>query len=195
MDFDLTKQANINIQPTSIFMGSIISTTDDDALKVGCKPKNNTGNLCELVSGPGEISAIRQTIFSDNNGLPILEKYEIEEGGKVIDGDGTYLLNVPMNMDYVFTNEFGQQIISNDPKKGIPTTGKYRFKFRWQNEQGLQSSFLKADFLVPNVKEYGWTSSGVDPFTNYQSSVYNYPTIPIGQTSGTTVPFFNNFGL
>lgn len=57
-----------------------------------------------------------------------------------------------MNMDYVFTNEFGQQIISNDPKKGIPTTGKYRFKFRWQNEQGLQSSFLKADFLVPNVK-------------------------------------------
>jgi hypothetical protein len=195
VDFDLTKQANINIQPTSIFMGSIISTTDDDALKVGCKPKNNTGNLCELVSGPGEISAIRQTIFSDNNGLPILEKYEIEEGGKVIDGDGTYLLNVPMNMDYVFTNEFGQQIISNDPKKGIPTTGKYRFKFRWQNEQGLQSSFLKADFLVPNVKEYGWTSSGVDPFTNYQSSVYNYPTIPIGQTSGTTVPFFNNFGL
>ena len=195
VDFDLTKQANINIQPTSIFMGSIISTTDDDALKVGCKPKNNTGNLCELVSGPGEISAIRQTIFSDNNGLPILEKYEIEEGGKVIDGDGTYLLNVPMNMDYVFTNEFGQQIISNDPKKGIPTTGKYRFKFRWQNEQGLQSSFLKADFLVPNVKEYGWTSSGVDPFTNYQSSVYNYPTIPIGQTSGTTAPFFNNFGL
>ena len=195
VDFDLTKQANINIQPTSIFMGSIISTTDDDALKVGCKPKNNTGNLCELVSGPGEISAIRQTIFSDNNGLPILEKYEIEEGGKVIDGDGTYLLNVPMNMDYVFTNEFGQQIISNDPKKGIPTTGKYRFKFRWQNEQGLQSSFLKADFLVPNVKEYGWTSSNVDPFTNYQSSVYNYPTIPIGQTSGTTVTFFNSFGL
>ena len=195
VDFDLTKQANINIQPTSIFMGSIISTTDDDALKVGCKPKNNTGNLCELVSGPGEISAIRQTIFSDNNGLPILEKYEIEEGGKVIDGDGTYLLNVPMNMDYVFTNEFGQQIISNDPKKGIPTTGKYRFKFRWQNEQGLQSSFLKADFLVPNVKEYGWTSSGTDPFTNNQSSVYNYPTIPIGQTSGTTVPFFNSFGL
>jgi len=195
VDFDLTKQANINIQPTSIFMGSIISTTDDDALKVGCKPKNNTGNLCELVSGPGEISAIRQTIFSDNNGLPILEKYEIEEGGKVIDGDGTYLLNVPMNMDYVFTNEFGQQIISNDPKKGIPTTGKYRFKFRWQNEQGLQSSFLKADFLVPNVKEYGWTSSGTDPFTNYQSSVYNYPTIPIGQTSGTTVTFFNSFGL
>ena len=89
VDFDLTKQANINIQPTAIFMGSIISTTDDDALKVSCKPKNNTGNLCELVAGPGEIQAIRQTIFSDNNGLPILERFSLDEGGKVIDSDGT----------------------------------------------------------------------------------------------------------
>ncbi len=107
VDFDLTKQANINIQPTSIFMGSIISTTDDDALKVSCKPKNNTGNLCELVSGPGEIKAVRQTINTDSNGLPLLELYDIEEEGKVIDGDGTFLMNVPMNLDYVFTNEFG----------------------------------------------------------------------------------------
>jgi hypothetical protein len=187
VDFDLTKQANINIQPTSIFMGSVISTTDDDALKVGCKPKNDTGNLCELVSGPGEIQAIRHTINTDNKGNPILEQYQIEEEGKVIDGDGTYLINVPMNLDYVFTNEFGEQVLSDDPTKGIPTKGKYRFKFKWQNDEGLQNSFQRANFLVPNVKEYGWDTSGNDPFGLVNTTgVFSY-TIPIGQTTGSTI--------
>ena len=194
VDFDLSKLANLTIQPSSIFMGSIISTTDDNALKVSCKPKQNTGNLCEMVAGPGEIQAIRQTIFSDTNGLPILERYSIEQGGKVIDGDGTYLLNVPMNMDYVYTNEFGQLSMSNDPKVGVPTKGKYRFKFRWQNEEGLQSSFLRADFLVPNVKEYGWTSSGTDPFQSFGSTPYDY-TIAAGLTSGITYTMSFDSGL
>ena len=193
VDFDLTKQANINIQPTSIFMGSIISTTDDDALKVSCKPKNNTGNLCELVSGPGEIKSVRQTINTDSNGLPLLEVYDIEEEGKVIDGDGTFLMNVPMNLDYVFTNEFGQQVLSDDPSKGIPTKGKYRFKFKWQNDQGLQGNFQRADFLVPNVKEYGWTGNS-DPF-NQNPTTFTYPQIPIGSTTGTTYTSPSSVGL
>lgn len=195
VDFDLTKQANLTIEPTSVFLGSLISNTDGDALNVSCKPKNNTGNLCELVAGPGEVQAIRQTIFTDSNGLPILERYDIEEGGKVIDGDGTFLINVPMNLDYIYTNEFGQQTISTDPKKGVPTRAKYRFKFRWQNEEGLQSNFMRADFLVPNVKEYGWTSSATDPFESYNSTVYNYPTMTPGQTTGSTVTFPNSVGL
>ena len=194
VDFDLTKQANITIEPTAVFMGSIISTTDDDALKVNCRPKNNTGNLCEIVAGPGEIQAIRQTIFLDQNGFPILEKYQVDEDGKVIDGDGTYLLNVPMNLDYVFTNEFGQQVISNDPKKGIPTKGKYRFKFRWQNEQGLKNSFMRADFLVPNIKEYGWTNSSSDPFNPSSIGTYTYQ-LPVGVITGNTILFLTQAGL
>lgn len=195
VDFDLTKQANINIQPTAVFMGSIISTTDDDALKVSCKPKNDTGNLCELVSGPGEIQAIRHTINTDNKGYPVLEQYQIEQEGKVIDGDGTYLINVPMNLDYVFTNEFGEQVLSDDPSKGIPTKGKYRFKFKWQNDEGLQNSFQRANFLVPNVKEYGWNSSSNDPF-DYPTGSLNYQ-IPAGQTTGSTLiqPYTFDAGL
>ena len=194
-DFDLTKLANITIQPSSIFMGSIISNTNDDALKVSCKPKNNTGNLCELVAGPGEIQGIRQTIYSDSMGLPILERWDIEQAGKVIDGDGTFLVNVPMNLDYIYTNEFGEEVISNDTKKGIPTKGKYRFKFKWQTQQGLQGTFLRADFLVPNVKEHGWSNYDQDPFQIYSTSIFNYPTIPIGSNSGTTVTASNSFGL
>jgi hypothetical protein len=195
VDFDLTKQANITIQPTAVFMGSIISTTDDDSLKVNCKPKNDTGNLCELIAGPGEVLSIRQTINSDSQGLPILEQYSFDGGSKIIDGDGTFLTNVPMNLDYIYTNEFGEQVYSNDPKKGIPTKGKYRFKFKWQNEEGLQGSFLRGNFLVPNVKEHGWSNSYDDPFDPTLIGVYNYPQIPVGTTSGSTVIFLNSEGL
>ena len=194
VDFDLTKQANISIQPTAVFMGSIVSTTDDDALKVNCKPKQNTGNLCELVAGPGEMLSIRQTINSDSQGLPILEQYSFDGGSKIIDGDGTFLTNVPMNLDYIYTNEFGEQVYSNDPKKGIPTKGKYRFKFKWQNEQGLQGSFLRANFLVPNIKEHGWTASSSDPL-NQSTTTYVYPTLAAGVTSGVTTVFGSTVGL
>ena len=159
VDFDLTSQANISIEPKATFMGSIISTTKDDALRVSCKPKNNTGNLCELIAGPGQILSIRQTINVDDLGLPILEEHKLEQDGKVIDGDGSYLTNLPMNLDYVYTNEFGEQAFSNDPKIGIPTKARYRFKFKWNNEGGLQNEIQRANFFVPNVKEHGWTGS------------------------------------
>jgi len=184
-DFDLTQDANIKIEPNAVFMGSIISTANDDALKTNCKPKNNTGNLCELISGPGQILSIRQTIFADNQGLPILEEHKFEQDGKVIDGDGSFLVNVPMNVDYIITNEFGQQVLSNDPKKGIPTKGKYRFKFKWENEQGLQNEFLRANFLVPNIKEHGWVSSSNDPFDPSTSTPLLF-TLPVGVLTGTT---------
>ena len=186
VDFDLTNEANIKIEPTAVFMGSVISTTNDDALKTTCKPKNNTGNLCELIAGPGQILAIRQTIFPDEQNKPILEEYKFEQDGKVIDGDGSFLVNVPMNIDYVITNEFGQQVLSNDPKKGIPTKGKYRFKFKWENQEGLQNEFLRANYLVPNIKEYGWSSSSNDPF-DPSSTVVNTFTLPVGNLTGTTI--------
>jgi len=158
VDFDLS-EANISIEPKSVFLGSIISTTDDDALRVSCKPKNNTGNLCELIAGPGQILSIRQTINVDALGLPILEEFKLPNDGKVIDADGSYLVNLPMNLEYVYTNEFGEQAISNDPKIGIPTKARYRFKFKWENEGGLQNEFQRANFFVPNIKEHGWTTS------------------------------------
>ena len=185
LDFDLTAEANIKIEPTAIFMGSIITTADDDALKTNCKPKNNTGNLCELISGPGQILSIRQTIFPDNQNLPILEEHSFEQNGKIIDGDGSFLTKVPMNLDFIITNEFGQQVLSNDTTKGIPTKGKYRFKFKFENEQGLQNEFLRANFLVPNIKEHGWSSSSNDPF-DPTTAVPLIITLPVGTLTGTT---------
>jgi len=202
VDFDLTKLANIKIEPSAVFMGSIVSTTNDDALKISCKPKNNTGNLCELIAGEGQIISIRQTVNTDDDGYPILEQYNLENDGKIIDGDGSFLTNLPMNLDYVVTNEFGEQIISNDPTKGIPTKGKYRFKFKWVNkeqnltlsdvqkkideqlnkvkgevgikEQDYSGNFQRAHFLVPNIKEYGWSTYDKDPLEKKKPTTFSY---------------------
>jgi hypothetical protein len=165
-DFDLSAEANIVIQPTAIFMGSMFSDVDNLALKSTCKPKFTQGELCSLVAGPGEILAIRQTIQEDVQGRPILEQYELEQNGQVIDENGTWLLDIPMNLDYVTTNEFGERVFSNDPKVGIPTRGKYRFKIKWNQSPSLNENVKRAYYLVPNVREYGWINNINDPFIN-----------------------------
>jgi hypothetical protein len=183
-DFDLRNEANVDIQPTSVFMGSIYSSPDKFRIRPGitvgnvtiggCSPKDNLGNLCELQAGPGQILAIRQTIDQDEDGNPVLEQYQLEQSGNIIDGDGTWLTELPMNLDYFITNEFGEKVLSNDPTIGIPTKGKYRFKVKWQQPSNLTEQARRAYYLVPNVKEYGWSlSAGVDPNFSSPTSIEN----------------------
>ena len=173
-DFDLTRESNIVIEPTSIFMGSIISDEDSQFIKRNCKPKLNQGNLCGLVTGPGEIIAIRQTIFQDENGRPILETVNLNQGGRVIDENGSWVLDLPMNLDYVTTNEFGEKVLSDDPKKGIPTKAKYRFKVKWNQSPSLSQTIRRGNFLIPNIKEHGWDSTGSSVDTQKQKSSYSF---------------------
>ena len=77
--------------------------------------ERNREILCNLVTGPGQILAVRQTIDVDENGDPVLEQYNLLNSGKVIDEDGAFVTDVPMNLDYVVTNEFGETVLSNDP--------------------------------------------------------------------------------
>jgi hypothetical protein len=163
VDYDLRDEANIDIQPTSVFMGSIYSTDDSKRLRRNAKPKDNMGNLCELTTGPGSILAIRQTINYDTDGNPVLEQYQLEKSGNIIDGNGVWLTELPMNLDYFITNEFGEKVISNDPAIGIPTKAKYRFKIKWSQSPSLSEQTRRPYFLVPNVKEYGWSSNAADP--------------------------------
>jgi len=215
LDFDLTKFKNIVIKPYAVFVGSIITTTDDDSISIKCRPKNDTGNLCELVTGPGQILAIRQTIFSDKSGKPVLEEYQFDNKGKIIDENGTFVASVPMNLNYITTNEFGDQVLSNDPSKGIPTKGKYRFKFKWINKEkslslnrfqkqlsnvskevGLSDdessgAFQRASFLVPNIKEHGWFNSNIDPLSfATQTITYTVPAPP----AGSQIPYPQQLG-
>ena len=176
-DFDLTEEASITLEPAAVFMGSIFSNQDKRAVKKKCRVNRKLGNLCQLIAGPGEILSIRQTIGLDSAGLPILEEFQIGEGGKVIDDNGTWLVDLPMNLDFVYTNEFGERTFSSDPKVGVPTKAKYRFKVKWEQPQTLQGKVKRASFLVPNIKEWGWSSTGNDPYTvdNTSSTVCDAP--------------------
>jgi len=176
VDFDLRDEVNIDIQPTSVFMGAVYSSPDSTRIRgpleyagivfgTGCKPKDNLGNLCGLFGNTGQILAVRQTIDQDTDGNPILEQYELEKSGNIIDGDGTWLTELPMNLDYITTNEFGERVLSNDPKIGVPTKAKYRFKIKWEQPSSLTNQVRRPHFLVPNVRENGWTNSFADPYT------------------------------
>ena len=181
VDFDLRDDANIDIQPTAVFMGSVVSSVDTKPMKVLCKPPTEMGNMCSLVAGPGQILCIRQTIFQDTNGRPILEQYNFDGGNDVIETDGSWLVDLPMNLDYMIMNEFGEKIISNDPKVGIPTKSKYRFKVKWKQSNDLGTPIKRGYFLVPNIRENGWANSNTDPrllgFTNpvlYEEFIKSY---------------------
>lgn len=195
VDFDL-RESNITIEPVATFMGSIMSSNKSTYLTKKCKPSSEQGDLCGMVAGPGKILAIRQTINTNEDGDPVLEQYQLPQGGKVIDENGAFVVDVPMNLDYVTTNEFGELTLSNDPKIGIPTKGKYRFKIKWENGEKELGTFQStnsligpgilnlqgftpkgelqvANFLVPNIKEYGWESSDIDPNRREKTSIEN----------------------
>jgi hypothetical protein len=193
LDFDLRDDANVDIQPTAVFMGSIFSTSNKFRLRKNCKPKDNMGNLCGLTSGPGQILAIRQTADQDVDGNPVLEVFELDQAGNIIDGDGTWLTELPMNLDYIITNEFGERVVSNDQSIGIPTKSKYRFKVKWTQPTDLTIQSRRPHYLLPNVKEYGWENSNTDPtyFSNQinkrkQQSSYYFGLAWSGYTNGFT---------
>ena len=177
-DFDLTQEANIDLTPTAVFIGSIMSTEDEIKIGNTCKVPKKIGEFCKLVTGPGQIKAIRQTINYDTDstsstfGYPQLEEFSLENDGHVIDENGAWMTEIPMNLDYVYTNEFGEQIISSDSTVGVPTKAKYRFKIKWNQSPSLSEETRRGYFLVPNVKQWGWTGPSDNYFEDGNPAFY-----------------------
>jgi hypothetical protein len=159
-DFDITSEAQIELSPTAVFIGSMISTKDKKKLKRRCRVPAKQGWLCDMISGPGQIEAIRQTIRTDDLGYPILEQFRLQNDGKIIDDNGAWMTELPMNLDYVYTDEYGQRRVSADGSVGVPIRARYRFKIKWQQSPSLREENKRAYFLVPNIKEHGWEDDG-----------------------------------
>ena len=154
VDFDLGN-SGFKLEPTSVFMGSTAQDTDKDSINRQCRPKRHMGELCSIITQPGIIDCIRYTpFFKDDpkafptyNGetytgppiggkVPVLERFYFENGGRVIDNDGAFLVHVPMNLDHVITNEFGDLVLSKDPTKGVPTRSRCRFRVKPEQSRG-----------------------------------------------------------
>jgi hypothetical protein len=139
LDFDL----NYSVRPSAMFMGSIFGDSTKNSVNKRCRPRKDIGKLCQQVSREGTIEMIRKTV--DNQ----IEQFDVE-GGRVIDSDGTWAYQVPMNLDYVVTDEFGNLIPSDDENRGIPTRARVRFRVSMDEGGGSGRLRTRGKYLIPH---------------------------------------------
>jgi len=167
-DFDLSDKG-VRIEPKAYIIGGTFTDTGKSSVNKNCTPRRKMGRKCDLESRKGSIEAIRFTSKKDSKYRPILEQIDINED---IDEDGSFILPVVMNMDYQYTNEFGENEYTNDPNKGIPTSACYRFRFSLSDD-GMERVRMNADYLVPNIREY---STDVDKSYAFSTDYDDYPS-------------------
>ncbi len=136
-------EPNVEIIPTSVFMGSVFSDDEKDSLNKNCKPDRQMGKMNEVITGSGRLEAIRRTV--DGN----IEKFNFAENS--IDDNGNWSVLVPMNLRKVVTDEFGNLIPSPDGIKGVATEADFRFRISMDATSNDKRLRQRAKFLVPNT--------------------------------------------
>lgn len=130
-------------EPTCVFFGSVITDNYSNNIGHNCSASKYSGFNRNLVTTEGTIEMIRETI----DGL--VEEYQIQ-GNRLIDGDGVWCYQIPMNLDYVTMDEYGNLIPSDNPNIGIPTRTRVRFRFSAQETNNEGVARHRAKYLVPN---------------------------------------------
>ena len=131
------------IIPSAIFMGSVITDDEKDSVNKNCRPRKKLGRGDELVTGEGTIEMIRYN--TDGS----ISRFDVE-GGRVIDENGAWAYQIPMNLDHKITAEDGTLIPSDDPTKGLPTRARVRFKVDMDNTGDDGRLRTRAKYLVPH---------------------------------------------
>lgn len=139
LDIDL----NYNIRPAAIFMGSIFGDSRKNSINKRCRPRKKMGLMCEQVPRAGTIEMLRKTLEGE------VEKFDIE-GGRLIDDNGAWAYQIPMNLDYVVTDEEGNLIPSDDTSRGIPTRSRVRFRIGMDEGGGVGRLRTRGKYIVPH---------------------------------------------
>jgi hypothetical protein len=193
VDFDLG-DSGMKLEPKAVFMGSTATDDGKNYVNKNCRPKRHTGELCKITTKPGIIDCIRYTPFSKQDPLaypvhttgvsygapeggevPILERYYLKDGGRVIDDSGAFLEHIPMNLDHLTTNEFGDLVKSYDPEVGVATRARCRFRVRPDQGSGGARQARIGSFLVPNLREFNYDNNtdGDWPGIDYRSYAFS----------------------
>ena len=136
-------EMDYKIEPTCIFMGCAVSDTASNTIGKKCNPANKNGKMSELIASEGSIEMIRKT--PDNK----IEEYQVK-GNRVIDGNGVWCYQIPMNLDYIKTDEYGNTVPTDDPNSGIPTRARVRFRITLDESANDSSARKRCKMLVPN---------------------------------------------
>lgn len=157
VDFDLT-ELDIKIEPVSVLLLSTFTDDNSKAIKKNGKIRSKMGYKCNLQTIEGSIESVRFTggkvYGSDGTLYPELEYFNLPE---TINENGVSMVVLPMNTDYIYTNEFGEQEITTDKNKGIPTKLISRFRISLNSENQKVST---AKYLLPNVREFNTRVDG-----------------------------------
>lgn len=136
-------QLEYKFEPTCIFMGSIITDTGANAIGKSCAATEGCGRMENMAAGEGSIEMIRKTLDGK------VEEFQIK-GNRLIDGDGIWCYQIPMNLDYVRTDEYGNIVPTDDPNRGIPTRTRVRFRISLDETPNDAEARKRCRFLVPN---------------------------------------------
>lgn len=134
---------NYKFEPTCIFMGSVVSDTGENSMSKKCIGAKKQGKMSEMITGEGKIEMIRKTA----NGQ--VEQFSIN-GDNNINSDGVWCYQIPMNLDYVMTDEFGKMVMTDNPNTGIPTRARVRFRLSMAESPNDATARKRARFLIPN---------------------------------------------
>ena len=130
-------------EPTCIFIGSIVTDSKYAGFSKKCVPSPEMGRMDNLIGTSGTIEIIRKTQGNNVESLVI-------EGTQLIDGSGRWCFQIPMNLDFVGTDEYGNKIATNDPNKGVPTRTRVRFRISSAAEHDEYSDLHITKVLVPH---------------------------------------------
>lgn len=132
-----------NLVPSAIFIGSIFGDNDKNSVNKRCRPRRKMGKMGEMTTGSGTINIIRKTLDGST------EFFNVNDGD-LIDDAGAWAFQVPMNLDYMITDEYGDLIPTDDTSRGIPTRARVRFKIGMNITGGEGRLRRRANFLVPH---------------------------------------------
>lgn len=176
-------QIQYKFEPTCVFIGSIISDNEGHSIGHKCAPDIENGMNDQLVGGSGTIEMIRRT----TDGL--IEEYQIQ-GNQLINDDGVWCYQIPMNLDYIGTDEYGNVVPTDNPTKGIPTRTQVRFRISKNETNDEGFSRHTAKYLVPMnpiFVESGTTIGGLGTRSNDG-------IVPVINTPGQDIEKMYNFG-
>lgn len=138
-------------EPTCVFMGSVITDDYSNAIGHTCSPSKKVGYNNRLTTNRGTIEMIRKTPDG------AVEEYQVQ-GNEVVDGDGVWCYQIPMNLDYIKTDEYGNIVPTDNPNEGIATRTRARFRLSIEETYNEGISRHRAKMLIPNNLE-----ANVDP--------------------------------
>ena len=142
-------------KPTCVFIGSVVSDNASNGISRKCVPTNTMGAMDELVTGEGTIEMIRKTPGGS------VEEFQIK-GRQLINENGVWCYQIPMNLDYMMTDEYGNMVPTDDPSKGIPTRTRVRFRISMQDNEENTDNYFRCKVLVPNRNGLGDNGNGPD---------------------------------